>query len=78
MKKIKDVYKEVEDKKENEVAEPMITMAKDDFIEEHKNLIKILRAGDKKALLAEAKKQEAELKEEAGETVDDNEDDENA
>ena len=76
MKKIKEVYSEVKKEKENEVNEPMITMAKDDFVEEHVNLIKILRSGDKKSLEAEAKKQEKELKEETGEIVDDNEDDE--
>ena len=49
-------------------------MNRDDFIEEHKYLIKCLRSGDKKALEAEAKKQEAELKEETGETASDDED----
>ena len=76
MAKIKEVYKEVEDEKENEVDDDTISMPKDDFIEEHINLIRILRSGDKKAQEAEAKKQEKELKEETGETVSDDEDDE--
>lgn len=76
MKKIKEVYNEVEKEKKNEVEDDTISMSTDDFIEEHKNLIKVLRSGDKKALEAEAKNQEKELKEETGETDDDNEDDE--
>lgn len=67
MKKIKEVYNEVEKEKENEVDDDEVTMSKDDFIKEHKNLIKILRSGDKKALEAEAKKQEEELEEQIGE-----------
>lgn len=63
MKKIKEVYKEVEDEKENEVEDDVVTMSTEDFCEEHKNLIKVLRSGDKKMLEAEAKKQEAELAE---------------
>ena len=66
MAKIKEVYKEVEEEKENEVDDAEISMTIDDFIEEHTNLIKILRSGDKKALEAEARKQEKELKEETG------------
>ena len=71
MKKIKEVYNEVEKEKENEVDDDTISMSTDDFIEEHKNLIKVLRSGDKKLLEAEAKKQEEELKEEIGEDEDD-------
>lgn len=63
MKKIKEVYKEVEDEKENEVEDDVVTMSTEDFCEEHRNLIKVLRSGDKKMLEAEAKKQEAELAE---------------
>jgi len=63
MKKIKEVYKEVEEESENEVEDTGITMSREDFIKEHKNLIKILRSGDKKALEAEAEKQEKELEE---------------
>ena len=61
MKKIKEVYKEVEKEKENKVNDE-ISMSRDDFIEEHTNLIKVLRSGDKKTLESEAKKQEKELK----------------
>ena len=73
---IKDLYKEVENKKENEVKDNVVTMSQDDFIEEHKNLIKVLRSGDKKAQEAEAMKQEKELQEEVGETSDDDEEEE--
>ena len=76
MKNIKDVYKEVESDKENKVENDTITMSKSDFIEEHRNLIAILRSGNKKIQEAEADRQEAELKEETGETVEDNEEDE--
>ena len=62
MKKIKEVYSEVEEEKENEVDDE-ITMSREDFIDEHLNLIKVLRSGDKKLLEAEASKQEKELKE---------------
>ncbi len=70
MKKIKEVYNEVEKEKENEVDDDTISMSTDDFIKEHKNLIKVLRSGDKKLLESEAKKQEKELKEETGEDDD--------
>ena len=73
MAKIKEVYKEVEDEKENKLEDDSISMSKDDFIEEHVNLIKVLRSGDKKLLEAEAKKQEKELKEETGEESEDDE-----
>lgn len=53
---LKDLYKEKE--KDNSV-----TMDLDDFIEEHEKLIKILRKGDKKELMAEADSQEKELNE---------------
>lgn len=63
MKKIKEVYKEVEEENENEVEDDVVTMSTEDFCEEHRNLIKVLRSGDKKMLEAEAKKQEEELAE---------------
>jgi len=64
MKKIKEVYKEVEEEKENEVEDDdTVTMSIEDFCDEHRNLIKVLRSGDKKMLEAEAKKQEEELEE---------------
>ena len=60
---IKNIYKEVEKEKENEVDDSDITMTRDEFVSEHQNLIKVLRSGDKKAQEAEAKKQEDELAE---------------
>ena len=45
-------------------------MSREEFISEHKNLIKVLRSGDKKAQEAEAAKQEKELLEETGEGVE--------
>lgn len=60
---IKKIYKEIEKEKENEVEDDSITMSRDEFISEHRNLIKVLRSGDKKALEEEAKKQEEELEE---------------
>jgi len=71
---IKDVYNQVEKDKKNEVKSSNVSIPMDDFIEEHKRLISILRGGDKKAQMAEADAQEKELKEESGETVDDDED----
>jgi hypothetical protein len=56
MASIKEVYKEVESEKDDSV-----TMELKDFIAEHKNLLKILRNGSKKELLAEADSQEKEL-----------------
>jgi fructose-specific phosphotransferase system component IIB len=41
----------------------VVKMKLDDFIEEHEKLIKILRKGDKKELMAEADSQEKELNE---------------
>ena len=58
---IKDLYKEAKKEKENEVDDG-VTMTLPEFIDEHTNLIKILRSGSKKELLAEADKQEKELK----------------
>lgn len=61
---LKDVYKEVESEKKNKVKGPAsYSMPLDEFIEEHKRLIKILREGSREELLAEAKKQEEELEE---------------
>jgi hypothetical protein len=79
---LKEVYKKVEEEKKNEVKSSNITMSREDFISEHKNLIKVLRSGDKKAQEAEAAKQEKELLEETGEGIeqedeeDEDEDDE--
>lgn len=71
---LKEVYKKVEEEKKNEVASSDITMSREDFISEHKNLIKVLRSGDKKAQEAEAVKQEKELLEETGEDEQEEED----
>lgn len=73
---LKDVYKKVEEEKKNEVKSSDITMSREDFISEHKNLIKVLRSGDKKAQEAEALKQEEELMEETGESEQEDEEEE--
>ena len=70
---IKDVYNQVTKDKENKVKDSDVSIPLKEFISEHKNLVKILRSGDKKAQEAEAAKQEAELKEETGETAEDDE-----
>ncbi len=74
---IKDLYKEVEAKKKNEVEDDVVTMSAEEFCDEHRHLIKVLRSGDKKMLEAEAKKQEAELAEyeEEDEEEDESEED---
>jgi len=74
MKKITEVYKEAETEKENEVKSSTVVMELEDFIKEHKSLIKILRSGDKKALEAEASKQEKELRDEVGDDYEEEED----
>ena len=60
---IKDLYKEVEKEKKNKVKPKVVTMEIDDFIEEHKELIRVLREGTKEERLAMADKQEEELSE---------------
>ena len=66
---------EIENEKKNEVkSSPKVSMSREEFISEHKNLIKVLRSGDKKAQEAEAAKQEAELAEEMGEEMEDEDD----
>lgn len=62
---IKDLYKQVEAEKKNKVKDKDDTysMSRKDAISEHKNLVKVLRSGDKKAQEAEAVKQEKELAE---------------
>lgn len=65
---LKELYKEKEEEKKNKVSEKKnVTMKLEDFIEEHKKLIKILREGSREELLAEAEKQEEELEEYCGE-----------
>jgi hypothetical protein len=73
---IKDLYNESEKEKGNKIKDSSISMSREDFISEHKNLIKILRSGDRKAQEAEAAKQEKELAEEAGEEMQKEEEDE--
>jgi hypothetical protein len=73
---LKEVYKKVEEEKKNEVKSSSITMSREDFISEHKTLIKVLRSGDKKAQEAEAAKQEKELLEETGEGTEQEEEEE--
>ena len=79
---LNDVYKKVAADKKNEVKEDSkVFMTKSEYISEHKRLVPILRSGDKKAQMAEADRQEKEVKartgvdlsEEAGETGPDNE-----
>lgn len=64
MKKIKEVYKEVEKEKDNEVEDNKVTMKLCDFVKEHQKLPKILREGTREELLAEANEQEEELEKE--------------
>jgi hypothetical protein len=73
---LNDVYKKVEEEKKNEIKSSKISMSREEFISEHKNLIKVLRSGDKKAQEAEAARQEAELKKETGEKEEEEEEDE--
>lgn len=63
MESIKEVYSKVEEDKKNKVKENsnIYKMSLEDFIDEHKRLIKILKEGSREELLAEAKKQEEEL-----------------
>lgn len=53
----------MEEEKENEVEEEVVTMSVEEFCDEHKRLIEVLRSGDKKLLEEEAKRQEEELEE---------------
>jgi hypothetical protein len=48
--------------KEKEIEDDEIEMSKSELLDEHINLIRILRSGDKKAQEAEARKQEKELR----------------
>ena len=77
---IKNIYKEVEDKKKNEVENnDVVTMELDEFVEEHQCLVKCLREGTREELLAMADKQEEELEkelEDRGMTEDDFEEEE--
>lgn len=70
------MYKKVEEEKKNEVKSSNISVSREEFISEHKNLIKVLRSGDKKAQEVEASKQEAELNEEIGEEDEDKDEEE--
>jgi len=63
MASIKEVYKAVEDGKANQVDSKTYSMPLDEFIDEHKDLIKILREGSREELLTEAQEQEDELEE---------------
>jgi len=64
MSSIKQVYKDVENGKKNQVKSDTVTMDLQDFIDEHEELVKILRSGSKEELLKEASDQEKELLEE--------------
>jgi len=74
MKKIKEVYKEAEKEKENEV-DDVVKMPKKDYVKEHKELPEILRSGTQAERNAEADKQEKELAAMLGEDNDDEESD---
>ena len=74
---LKNVYKEVEKEKENKIKEKkMIYMSLEDFVKEHKELIRVLKSGQKSELLAEAEAQQAELDEEIGDEEKDEEEEE--
>ena len=61
---IKEIYEEVEKDKKNKVkGKEEYSMPLNEFIDEHKKLIKILREGKREELLAEADNQEEELEE---------------
>jgi len=81
MKKLNDVYKEVEEKKSNTPKEKgTYSMPLDAFFKEHLTLVKVLREGSREELLAEAEKQEEELEhclEKHNMTMEDIEEDEN-
>lgn len=65
MKKIKEVYKEVENEKGNEVKGQKMApeMTEKDFIKEHKRLIGVMKDGSRAKLDAEIKLQQEELDE---------------
>lgn len=64
MAHLKNLYNETENEKKNKVKEKEVyTMPLDEFISEHKDLIKVLREGTRDELLAMAKQQEEELEE---------------
>ena len=61
---LKNLYDETENEKKNKVKEKEVyTMPLEEFIDEHRDLIKILREGSREELLAEAEEQEDELEE---------------
>lgn len=65
---IKDIYKQVENDKSNKTnGKKEVSIPIDEFCEEHKRLIEVLREGSREELLAEAEKQEEELEEYEGE-----------
>jgi len=70
---LNQVYKKVEEENKNEVKNSSISMSREDFISEHKNLIKVLRSGDKKMQEEEANKQEKELSDEIGDEIEEDE-----
>ena len=57
------IYSEIEKEKKNSVKSKTVSMDLNDYIEEHNNLIEVLREGSREELLAEAEKQEDELEE---------------
>jgi len=68
---LNDVYKKVEEEKKNEVKSSVLKMTREEFVNEHRHLVSVLRSGDKKAQEAEANKQEKEMMDKTGEGVSD-------
>ena len=68
---IKKIYNQIEEDKQNQVQDDSmeIKMPIDEFVQEHEDLIEILREGSREELLAEADKQEQELEEKKKEYV---------
>lgn len=62
---IKKIYNQIEEDKQNQVQDDSmeIKMPIDEFVQEHEDLVEILRTGSREELLAEADKQEQELEE---------------
>lgn len=61
---IKNIYNQVENDKKNQVNDSnVVTMDLQEYLDEHKELVKTLREGSREELLAEAEKQEEEMEE---------------
>lgn len=61
---IKNLYNELENNKKNKIKDSnVVTMDLQEYLDEHKDLVKILREGSREELLAEAEEQEEEMEE---------------